>query len=224
LDPENGWPKTPLSALVDGPLVGGEWEAHDTTPRSIHVDYWEIVCPPSERYQILSHEIKDPVYAAEGEQVFRRAVQMLRETPARCVEVIESPTSTFYSGSNSNTAATDKTLMSRWSPIYALDLLLTPRSLSLSKILLDSATSRLLRPSTVVSTAISQNLHLFAPRRGPLDVGTNTHVNTNVNTNSNANASMSASLAFDRTLAVHVRRGDFNVGERADWAWTYHQW
>jgi hypothetical protein len=105
-----------------------------------------------------------------------------------------------------------------------LNLLLTPRSLSLSKIILDSATSRLLRPSSVVSTAISQNLHMFMPRRGPLDAGTSPDVDTNVNANSNANTSTSLSLAFDRTLAVHVRRGDFNVGERADWAWTYHQW
>jgi hypothetical protein len=169
-------------------LVGGEWESGDPTPRSIHVDYWEHVCPPSERFEISSNDIKEGTRDGEGSERFRRAVQLIKEAPARCVEVTPSPT-----GGRPQ--------------VYDMDLIISPRSISLCEILLDSATSRLLRPSMVVNMAIERNIYAFTPQ-GALNV--------------NASANV-----FERTLAVHVRRGDFDIylcHNRADWAWTYYQW
>jgi hypothetical protein len=200
LTPEDGWPETPLTGLVDGPLVGGEWEAGDPTPRSITVDYWNIVCPASERYLITSDEIKVPVRDAEGSEIFHRAVQMISNAPARCVEITPSPRDPRPQ-------------------IYDMDLVVGPRSLSASKILLNSSTSRLLRSSTVVNTALEKNMHLFTATASPA-ASSVPHGTIRSNTNESTNI-------FKRMLAVHVRRGDFDIKlcyNRADWAWTYYQW
>jgi hypothetical protein len=136
-----------LGALVSGPLVGGNWEAGDNTPRAITVPYWDKVCPQSERTIITSNDAKAPVRWHEGKEVFEHYVQLLKDTPGRCVEFTASSDDGFPQ-------------------LFDLWLVGDPRSVSMGEIFLDSASSRLLGPSAVVNGAIDRNTYLMLPR-GP---------------------------------------------------------
>jgi hypothetical protein len=90
--------------------------------------------------------------------------------------------------------------------LFDLWLVGDPRGVSMSELFLHTATSRLLGPSDVVSAAIARNMGKFLPR-GP-------------------RPAKASPRAFERTMAVHIRRGDFGPAckDRALWASTYYQW
>jgi hypothetical protein len=146
LQPDSPNPTTPLSALLSGPLVGGPWEKGDTTPRSVSKEYWERICPVEERHLIHTGDVKPAVREADGLTVFRRWVEVIRNTSARCVEVWP-----------------DK-VDDSWAQTFDLWLLGTHRIDTLWPTFKNSATSRLLDASDLVKSAIASNEHLFAPR------------------------------------------------------------
>jgi hypothetical protein len=131
-------------------LVGGNWDADDTAPRSISIAYWKKVCPSSERRIVYTDEIKASVRDAPGAQVFEHAVKFLRELPARCVEIKASKSDPFPQ-------------------LYDLWLVGNDRVNTLNEAFLQTATSRLLGPGPVVASAIERNKYLFLPR-GPRNV------------------------------------------------------
>src|SRR5277367_2767587 len=51
-------PRTPLNALISGPIAGGPWDDGDPAPRSVSEDYFELVCPPEDRDIINTREVK----------------------------------------------------------------------------------------------------------------------------------------------------------------------
>jgi hypothetical protein len=71
----------------------------------------------------------------------------------------------------------------------------------------DSAVSRLLKPSPVVESAVARNVYLLSPRgpKPPLGV---------------------SNEPFDRMLAVHLRRGDYQTAclGFAQWNSTFYSW
>jgi hypothetical protein len=146
----HGRPHTPLNALISGPLVGGNWESGDPAPRSITLDWWYKVCPKADIQQIFTDELKDPVREAPGDVVFRRMVDVIRDAPGRCVEVIPSPKDNFPQ-------------------LYDLWMIGNERSIPLSELFLNSSTSRLLGASPVVDSAVRMNEYLFLPQ-GPRQV------------------------------------------------------
>jgi hypothetical protein len=128
------WPLTPLNALLSGPLVGGPWEAGDKAPRSVHVDYWEKVCPPEERTVIMSNTLKDPVRWDNGDVIFKHMVEELKKEPGRCVDIQPSPEDGFPQ-------------------TFDLWLVGDPRGIPMSKLFLDTPTSRLFGTSPLVASA-----------------------------------------------------------------------
>jgi hypothetical protein len=195
------WPtKTPLSALISGPLAGGNWELGDNAPRTIAQWYWEEVCPQSERTIITSNEAKNPmrwydaknpVHWHEGAEVFKHYVQLLKDTPGRCVEITASH--------NDNIPQLfDQSLLGGvWNG---------EKSVTMSELVLNTPSSRLLGPSDVVAAAIARNMGKFLPPglRSP----------------------KASQRPFERTMAVHIRRGAYRSGckARAEYASTYYQW
>ncbi|EJD41667.1 hypothetical protein AURDEDRAFT_90117 [Auricularia subglabra TFB-10046 SS5] len=136
-------PRTPLNALIAGPTAGGAWEDDDKTPRSVSVEYWDQVCPPAERYYISRRTALEGLGPKpEGAAVFDRLVRLVRDAPARCVEV--------------GRVGED--------PTFDVWLISGNRSLSLSTRFLEMPASRLLYASPLVQGAVVRNAYLFAPR------------------------------------------------------------
>ncbi|KZV88374.1 hypothetical protein EXIGLDRAFT_798639 [Exidia glandulosa HHB12029] len=135
-------PRTPLSALIAGPTVGGPWDDDDSA-RSVSVEYWDQVCPPSERYYISRETaLLGLGDKPEGIDLFNQVVGLVRDAPARCVEV--------------GRIGED--------PTFDVWLISGNRSLSLSVQFLNTPSSRLLRASPLVQAALLRNEYLFAPR------------------------------------------------------------
>jgi hypothetical protein len=201
-------PTTPLNALLSGSMVGGPWEPGDNAPRSVHLDYWEKVCPPEERTIIMSNTLKDPVREAQGDVVFKHMVDQLKKEQGRCVEIQESPGDNFPQ-------------------TFDLWLIGDPRGISMSKLFLNTATSRLFGTSPLVDSAlvflamfsllvvisyrflfisVLRNEYLILPK-GPKNINAPTD-------------------PYERMMAVHIRRGDFGPAckDRALWSSTYYQW
>jgi hypothetical protein len=159
--------------MLSGPMVGGNWEAGDPAPRSVTTAYWDVVCPESERHVIYSDELKNPVRNAPGREAFEYAVKVLKELPARCVQIRASE-----DDSNPQLFAVGLAWAARG------------RAESLLEHFLDTATSRLTKASALVLSAVEMNMPLLQPT-GPMV--------PNASTND----------PFERMMAVHIRRGDF---------------
>ncbi|KAJ7800104.1 hypothetical protein B0H14DRAFT_3786372 [Mycena olivaceomarginata] len=75
-----GGPRTPLNAILSGPS--------DPLPRSISERWFDVVCPPEERRLIVSADIKPPLADLPGAEVFAAWETLLRDAPARCIEIV----------------------------------------------------------------------------------------------------------------------------------------
>ncbi|KAK0487128.1 hypothetical protein IW261DRAFT_592540 [Armillaria novae-zelandiae] len=145
---EYDWPpRTPLSALLAGPAAGGLWESGDDTPRSVSSEWFDVVCPRSERRFIPTSEVKQHVGWSEGDVIFDRWASLLREAPEPCIEVTTSPEDSFPQ-------------------VFDLWLWGNTRILSMWESFSNSATSRLLATSPIVKSGVDRNEYLFLPN-GP---------------------------------------------------------
>ncbi|KAJ6589134.1 hypothetical protein B0H19DRAFT_1206159 [Mycena capillaripes] len=145
----DGGPRTPLNALLSGPMAGGLWDEGDDAPRSISERWFDVVCPTSERRLIYTPDVKPAVANLDGDALFVHWQNILLEAPERCIEVIP-PTPDI----------------DHLPQTFDLWLWGTKRVLSLWETFSKSPTSRLLGPSPIVTAAISRNDYLFLPR-GP---------------------------------------------------------
>ncbi|KAJ8092474.1 hypothetical protein PM082_023727 [Marasmius tenuissimus] len=142
-------PRTPLNAIISGPTAGGLWEEGDGAPRSITEDWFEVVCPQSERRVINTRDVKPAVYWEPGNVIFEHWRKLLTEAPERCIEIW--PASREEDG---------------YGQTFDLWLWGTDRILPLWEQFVNSPTSRLLGTSPLVNSAIDRNEYLFFPH-GP---------------------------------------------------------
>ncbi|KAG6894769.1 hypothetical protein C0992_004778, partial [Termitomyces sp. T32_za158] len=79
-------PRTPLSALIAGTVVGESFEVGDDAPRSVSETWFEHVCPIEERRIIFTGVVKPAVAWSEGKDIFNRWAKVLSEAPESCIE------------------------------------------------------------------------------------------------------------------------------------------
>ncbi|KAJ6482173.1 hypothetical protein C8R47DRAFT_982030 [Mycena vitilis] len=145
----DGGPRTPLTAIVSGPMAGGPWDEGDDAPRSISERWFDVVCPINERRLIYTPDVKPAVVELPGEALFAHWQKLLLDAPERCIEVIP-PTP-------------DIDHLPQTFDLYVWG---SRRILSLWDSFSKSPTSRLLAPSPIVAAAVSRNDLLFLPH-GP---------------------------------------------------------
>ncbi|KAJ7626630.1 hypothetical protein DFH06DRAFT_1228144, partial [Mycena polygramma] len=146
----DGGPRTPLSAIVSGPMAGGPWDEGDDAPRSISDRWFDVVCPLEQRRIIVSSDIKRTIPGdAPGAAVFAHWQKLLLEAPERCIEIVPPEWE-----------------VDNMPQIFDLWIWGSARVLSLWDVFANSPTSRLLGPSPVVQAAVDRNAYLFLPR-GP---------------------------------------------------------
>lgn len=141
-------PRTPLNAILAGPIAGGEWPKDDPAPRSVSERWFDVVCPVSERLVVESFGIKQAVAEADGTVVFKHWQKYLSESPARCIEIVIKP------GDNTP-------------QVFDLWLWGNTRSISLwdgEVAFGTSPTARLLHASPLISSALVRNQYLFQPK------------------------------------------------------------
>ncbi|KAJ7046483.1 hypothetical protein C8F04DRAFT_938835 [Mycena alexandri] len=145
-----GGPRTPLNALLAGPLAGGAWDPSDPAPRSVSEAWWDVVCPRDERKIVYTQDIKPLLVGKDALAVFEYWAKLLGEAvKERCVEVVPP--------------AYEVDSMPQ---IFDLWLWGTTRILDLFPSFLASPASRLLSASPIVLSALDRNAYLFLPR-GP---------------------------------------------------------
>ncbi|KAJ7765678.1 hypothetical protein B0H16DRAFT_1661505 [Mycena metata] len=140
-------PRTPLNAIVSGPIAGGPFESDDPAPRAISEDWFDAVCPLWSRTYINVRDVKPALVDAPGTEVLATWQKLLRDSPARCIEVTHSRGESFPQ-------------------TFDLSLFGSPRVLTLWDSFSQSPISRLLDASPIVRAAVDRNSYLFMPR-GP---------------------------------------------------------
>jgi hypothetical protein len=140
-------PQTPLNALIAGPSAGGPWEEGDPAPRSVSDEWFDVVCPESERRKINTTDVKPYIGAAEGDKIFAHWQQLLLDAPESCIEIVPA----LYEVDN-------------FPQVFDLWLWGSTRILSLWDSFSKSPTSRLLETSPIVESAVARNKYLFLPR------------------------------------------------------------
>ncbi|KAL0568818.1 hypothetical protein V5O48_013162 [Marasmius crinis-equi] len=150
-------PHTPLNAIIAGPTAGGLWEAGDKAPRSVSDEWFDTVCPHSERRVINTRDVKPSLVQSQGNEIFEAWRKLLEEAPERCIEIRPA---------NSEEDSFPQT--------FDLWLWGSDRVLSLWEDFKSSPTSRLLDTSPLVNSAIYRNEYLFFPV-GPRPTKPTTH-------------------------------------------------
>ncbi|KAJ7258729.1 hypothetical protein B0H12DRAFT_1048898 [Mycena haematopus] len=144
-----GGPRTPLNAIISGPMAGGSWDANDNAPRSISERWFDVVCPKERRRIIHTEDVKPALSELSGDAVFAHWQKLLLEAEDLCIEIVPPPWE-----------------VDSMPQIFDLWIWGTSRVVSLWDSFSKSPTSRLLGPSPIVRAAIDRNEYLFLPR-GP---------------------------------------------------------
>jgi hypothetical protein len=148
--PRSEWledpPRTPLSALIAGSVVGGPLGTGNNAPRSISAKWFDVVCPQNERRIFRTGDTKPGLAWKQGIEIFDTWVKLLGDAPELCAEVQAS-------GDDQSPQTFDVWLLG------------SDRVLSLWDSFSKSPTSTLLRTSPIVDAAVKRNEHLFLPHR-----------------------------------------------------------
>ncbi|KAF6744716.1 hypothetical protein DFP72DRAFT_64830 [Ephemerocybe angulata] len=139
--------RTPLPALIAGPTAGGPWPAGDPAPRSVHQDFWDIVCPPERVKVIWSHHVKkefDLHWTPTSKFIFEKWNKVLLDDTAKCIEVIAPQRD-----------------IEDFGQVFDLWLWGSDRILPMWEELRDSPVSQLLATSPLIQRAVDRNMHLF---------------------------------------------------------------
>ncbi|KAF7299479.1 hypothetical protein MIND_00897900 [Mycena indigotica] len=181
--------RTPMGALLAGPVVGGPWHrdttflndsSHPKSPRAISERWWNIICPLSSRRLINTEDIKPHIPGgvdhAAGQLIFDTWRKLLLEAEESCVEIV-------YTSFDADT----------FPQIFDLRLWGGQRVLELWEAFSASPVSTLLRPSNIVSAAVESNLRkgVFHGRTG------------------GGRPPIGMPMPFRHMLAIHLRRGDY---------------
>jgi hypothetical protein len=145
----NWHPRTPLSAIISGPSVGGPWDEGDPAPRSIHSDWFDVVCPVAERRIVNTRDVKPWTADSPANEVFDSWVKFLKEAPERCIEIVPAPRKE-----------------DGFPQVFDLWFWSKPRIISIWDYFSKTPTSRLLGNSPIVESGVKRNEYLFLPR-GP---------------------------------------------------------
>ncbi|KAJ7867383.1 hypothetical protein B0H14DRAFT_3441834 [Mycena olivaceomarginata] len=80
-------PRTPLNAIVSGPVAGGPFEPDDPASRAVS-EAWFDVCPRREGRYINTRDVKPAVNQALGIEVLNHWQTLLRDAPEHCIEIV----------------------------------------------------------------------------------------------------------------------------------------
>jgi hypothetical protein len=136
-----------MNALLSGPTVGGQWDEGDGAPRSVSEQYFDIVCPPSDRRIIKTGDVKPQVMSGSGDKIFSTWEQLLLNAPERCIEI--------QAGGQSE---------DNFPQVFDIWLWGSENLLLLWEGFRDSPVSQLLGTSPIVNAAIARNEYLFVPK------------------------------------------------------------
>ncbi|KAJ1302996.1 hypothetical protein OPQ81_011199 [Rhizoctonia solani] len=124
----------PYNALLSGPTSGMSWGPGDQHPRAVSQNFWEVVCPASERRIVDADEVMKQVgRESDGIRMLTEWTKLIRGMPERCVEIKGTQTFDFF-------------------------LFGSSRILSLWDTFRNHPTVRLLEDSDVVKNAVSHNM------------------------------------------------------------------
>ncbi|KAJ7501940.1 hypothetical protein B0H11DRAFT_1713357 [Mycena galericulata] len=141
--------RTPLTAIVSGPVAGGPFEDGDPAPRAVSSAWFDKVCPRHERRYINTRAVKPAVAHASGIDILAHWQTLLRGAPERCIEIVE--------------AEEDPVPQT-----FDVDLWGSPRLLTLWDSFSQSPISRLLGDSPIVHAALESNVYQLVPRESRL--------------------------------------------------------
>jgi hypothetical protein len=85
----------PLSALITGPMAGGPMPAGSGAPLFVKKEWFDQVCPKSERTILRSEDVNTHLSNATGLEVLQNWVEKLNSLPDRCVEIAEESFQVF---------------------------------------------------------------------------------------------------------------------------------
>ncbi|CAE6471174.1 unnamed protein product [Rhizoctonia solani] len=132
----------PYNALLSGPTSGMSWGPGDHHPRAVSQNYWEVVCPTSERRIVDADEVMKVVgRESDGIRMLTEWANLIQNMQERCVEIKGTQTfDVFLFGSS--------------------------RVLSLWDTFKSHPTVRFLEDSEVVKNAVSKNMAKLQPVSG----------------------------------------------------------
>ncbi|KAI0327652.1 hypothetical protein GY45DRAFT_1256570 [Cubamyces sp. BRFM 1775] len=132
--------RIPLAALIRGPAAGGPFPPGDPAPRAVVKEYFDQVCPPSERHVMMSDEVtsawEEGIHAG---MVLDAWVEKLKHLP-RCVEINEAS-----------------------AQIFSIWVFGSKRALGIWQSLKNSPILTEFRWSQLIEDAFTANRHLFSP-------------------------------------------------------------
>ncbi|KAJ7644904.1 hypothetical protein FB45DRAFT_737373 [Roridomyces roridus] len=140
-------PRTPLPALVAGPVSGGPFEPDGGAPRSISSAWFDVVCPPEERRLLNTRDVKPGIAYAPGDDTLVYWQAILRDAPEGCIEIVPQDEGDWFP------------------QVFDLGIWGSTRLLSLWDSFAASPISRLLKASPIVGAAVERNQHLFTPEQ-----------------------------------------------------------
>lgn len=209
-------PHTPLNALISGPSAGGPWDPADPShpPRSVHESYYNQVCPASARRIIHTRDVKPAIAWRSGREIFAHWQKLLLEAPEQCVEIWPAERSE-----------------DNFPQVFDLYLWGSDRILSLWDEFRESPVSRLLSASPLVRSAVARNEYLFMPGGGTRwkqrgGGGGGKYERGDARGGEDDDILAVSTNPWDRMLAMHVRRGDYQGAchDLAKWNSTFYSW
>lgn len=83
--------RIPLSTYLSNPTSGASWPPNDHSPRSVSNDWYETVCPESERVQVNTTTVGQIIGVNldedDGAIIVSKWARYLKELDARCVDI-----------------------------------------------------------------------------------------------------------------------------------------
>ncbi|KAK7443273.1 hypothetical protein VKT23_015870 [Stygiomarasmius scandens] len=176
--------RIPVSAMLSGPIIGGSFPENDSfsVPRAVSHEYYQTVCPDSEKHVINTEEVKPKILNVsgwyDGDRLFNEWVTFMRGEEVReekCVEFQDSKGQLF----------------DIW--LFGDDGVLTLwPSLRESPILTEFGFS------PMILSAYLSNRHLFVNK------------NTYQTEDPGDNLAIARTKPIPGLLTLHIRRGDFS--------------
>ena len=84
--------RVPLTAYINSPTTGAPWPPGDPAPRSVSLEWWDHLCPESERLHINTTEVNARIGVDfdndEGVDIVEKWVTYIRSLENRCVNIL----------------------------------------------------------------------------------------------------------------------------------------
>ncbi|EKM77859.1 hypothetical protein AGABI1DRAFT_76890 [Agaricus bisporus var. burnettii JB137-S8] len=193
--------RIPLNAYISGPTAGGSMDnAPESPPRAVSFDFWQTVCPSSDRHVIDSVNAPRDLAGPDRIRWWKEKIKSYHDVT--CLEVATSQNEIFdfeFFGSQQ--------ILDVWP------------SLSQSPILTR------FKWSPLVLSAIERNFALLPniPEVGESALPQHQSLDTSQQASSTVSSPLARST-YPALLAVHIRRGDFkrHCSNLAEWGPGFH--